>query len=250
MVLIRPVYLPESDPPMRETNNLTPSSDVVQPVRVWDLPTRLFHALLMVSMVGLVVTGEVGGAAMQLHFYFGYGVLSLLLFRVVWGVIGGRWSRFTSFLPTPRRVLRYLHDLRAGRHTPSVGHNPMGALSVFAMLGLLLVQVFTGFISDDEIAASGPWTPLVSGDWIERATEYHSEIGKTLIIALVVLHVASILFYKRFKHEDLVTPMVQGDKALPADTPASRDTAFTRVLALAVWAACAYAVYLAVNVSA
>jgi cytochrome b len=233
---------------MRETNNLTPSSDVVQPVRVWDLPTRLFHLLLMVCLVGLVVTGEAGGASMQLHFYFGYSVLSLLLFRLVWGVIGGRWSRFTSFVPTPHRVLRYLHDLRAGRHTPSIGHNPMGALSVIAMLGLLLVQVFTGFISDDEIAASGPWTPFVSGNWIALATEYHSEIGKTLILALIVLHVASILFYKRFKNEDLVTPMLQGDKALPADTPASSDTAWTRLLALAVWGACVYVVYLAVNV--
>lgn len=234
---------------MHETNNLTPSSDVLQPVRVWDLPTRVFHVLLLISIVGLVITGEVGGGAMQLHFYFGYGVLSLLLFRLVWGVIGGRWSRFASFLPTPSKVMAYMRDLAAGRHTPSVGHNPMGALSVFAMLVVLLLQVLSGFCSDDEIAASGPWTPFVSGDWVERATEYHSEVGKTLLIILVVLHVASILFYKRFQNEDLVTPMIQGDKTLPTDTPASRDSAGTRLLALGVWGGCAGLVYYLVNLA-
>ena len=234
---------------MRDTNNLTPSSDVLHPVRVWDLPTRVFHALLLLCIVGLVITGEVGGGAMQLHFYFGYTVLSLLLFRLVWGVIGGRWSRFASFVPTPSKVVAYWRDLLAGHHTPTVGHNPMGALSVFAMLALLLIQVFSGFCSDDEIAASGPWTPLVSGDWVALATEYHSEVGKTLLIILVVLHVASVLFYKRFQNEDLVTPMIQGDKALPTDTPASRDNALTRCLALLVWGGCAGVVYYLVNLA-
>jgi cytochrome b len=234
---------------MTDTNNLTHSSDVLQPVRVWDLPTRVFHVLLLLSMVGLIITGEVGGGVMQLHFYFGYLVLSLLFFRLVWGVIGGRWSRFGSFVPTPARVKTYLQDLLAGRHTPAVGHNPMGALSVIAMLTLLLIQVFSGFISDDEIAASGPWTPFVPGDWVALATEYHSEVGKTLLIILVVLHVASILFYKRFHNEDLVTPMVQGDKALPSGTPASRDNALTRLLALLMWAGCAGVVYYLVNLA-
>lgn len=234
---------------MHETNNLTPSSDVLQPVRVWDLPTRVFHGLLLIAIVGLVITGEVGGGAMQLHFYLGYGVLSLLLFRLVWGVIGGHWSRFASFIPTPAKVAAYWRDWMSGQHTPSVGHNPMGALSVFAMLAVLLIQVFSGFCSDDEIAASGPWTPFVSGDWVELATEYHSEVGKTLLIILVVLHVASILFYKRFQNEDLVTPMIQGDKALPNNTPASHDSAWTRLLALGVWGGCAGLVYYLVNLA-
>lgn len=234
---------------MNRPNNLTDPSVVVQTVRVWDLPTRVFHVLLMVCFVGLVITGQVGGEAMQWHFYFGYVVLSLLLFRLVWGFVGGHWSRFAQFAPSPRAAMSYFSGLLQGRHAPSVGHNPMGALSVLAMLVLLLIQVFTGFISDDEIAASGPWTSLVSSDWIEWATEYHSEVGQVLLIALAALHVASVLFYKRVKKEDLVTPMIRGDKSLPADTPASQDSAVSRVFALVLWAGCGYVVYQWVNLA-
>lgn len=232
---------------MPSANNHTPSSDVLHAVRVWDLPTRVFHVALVLSVVGLVITGEIGGSALQWHFYLGYLVLSLLLFRIVWGFVGGHWSRFTRFVPTPASLKAYACGLLRGQHTPSVGHNPLGALSVVAMLTLLLIQVFTGFISDDEIAFSGPWTALVSEDWVELATEYHSEVGKTLLILLVALHVTSVLFYKRFKHEDLITPMIGGDKSLPKDTPPSVDHRASRLFALALWLGCAYVVYLWVN---
>jgi cytochrome b len=232
---------------MTPQNNLTNSSSDLHAVRVWDLPTRVFHVLLILAIVGLVITGEIGGAIMQWHFYCGYFVLSLLLFRVVWGCVGGHWSRFVHFVPTPSRVKAYLSQLLSGGRTASVGHNPLGALSVLAMLFLLLVQVFSGFMSDDEIAASGPWTALVSSDTVEWVTEYHSDVGKVLLIVLVLLHVASVLFYKRFKQDDLITPMLSGDKSLPADTPASRDTAGSRLLALVLWAACAYVVNVLVH---
>ena len=230
-------------------NNLTPPSDAVQRVRVWDLPTRLFHGLLMLAIVGLVVTGQIGGAAMTWHFYLGYLVLSLVLFRIVWGFVGGHWSRFAQFVPTPARVGRYAAELIGRRHRPTVGHNPMGALSVLAMLLLLLLQVFSGFMSDDEIAASGPWTALVSNQWVEWATAYHTEIGKVLILILVGLHIASVLFYKRVQREDLITPMISGDKVLPPGAPSSNDTASSRALALAIWIACGYAVYQWVNLT-
>lgn len=234
---------------MHAVNNHTPSSDVLRPVRVWDLPTRVFHVLLIVSMAGLIISGEVGGAALQWHFYFGYLVLSLVLFRVVWGFVGGHWSRFGNFVPSRASLQAYVRDLLSGRHQPAIGHNPMGALSVLAMLVLLLVQVFTGFISDDEIASSGPWTPFVSGYWVELATEYHGDVGKVLLIVLVVLHVASVVFYKRVKNEDLVTPMIKGDKVLPDGTPHSTDHAISRVFALVLWAGCACVVYLWVNLT-
>ena len=219
-------------------------------IRVWDLPTRLFHALLIVCVVGLVITGEIGGEAMRLHFLFGYGVLTLVLFRLVWGFVGGHWSRFVNFVPTPSQLLAYVQALRTRSAPPSVGHNPLGALSVMAMLLMLVIQVLSGFISDDEIAATGPWTSLVPNAWIELATEYHSEIGKTILIVLVILHVASILYYKRYKNEDLITPMIKGDKQEPATTPASRDTRTSRIFALSVLLACAYGVYQLVNLAA
>lgn len=219
-------------------------------IRVWDLPTRLFHALLIVCVAGLVITGEIGGDAMRLHFLFGYGVLTLVLFRLVWGFLGGHWSRFVNFVPTPSQLLAYVQALRTRSAPQSVGHNPLGALSVIAMLLMLAIQVLSGFISDDEIAATGPWTSLVPNAWIELATEYHSEIGKTILIVLVIVHVASILYYKRYKNEDLITPMIKGDKQELATTPASRDTRTSRIFALSVLLACAYGVYQLVNLAA
>ena len=214
-----------------------------QPVRIWDLPTRSFHLLLILSVVGLVATGEIGGDAMQLHFWFGYAVLTLVLFRLVWGFVGGHWSRFINFVPTPNKLLAYLHALRAKQAPQSAGHNPLGALSVLGMLGVLLIQVLSGLMSDDEISNAGPWTTWVPADWIELATEYHSEVGQVLLILLVILHVGTVLYYKRFKHDDLITPMLNGDKNLPPDTQASRDTFTSRLFALSLLIGCAYVVY-------
>jgi len=162
-------------------------------VRIWDLPTRLFHWALVVCVVSLVVTAEIGGNAMVWHFRLGYTVLALLLFRLVWGFVGGHWSRFGTFLSSPARALRYLR----GIHEPTdmVGHNPLGAWSVLALLLLLAAQVGSGLLSDDEIAFAGPLTRFVSGATVELATAYHSEVGKLLLLALVTLHVLSIVFY-------------------------------------------------------
>jgi cytochrome b len=91
-------------------------------VRVWDLPTRLFHWLLVASVLALVTTAQIGGAAMAWHFRFGYTVLSLLMFRIVWGLVGGRWSRFKAFLYSPATVLRYIKGQSEPEH--SIGHNP------------------------------------------------------------------------------------------------------------------------------
>ncbi len=105
-------------------------------IRIWDLPTRLFHWLLAASVVALVVTAKVGGNAMVWHFRLGYVVLALLAFRLVWGLVGGRWSRFASFVPTPGRLWRYLRGSSA--EADSAGHSPLGALSVLALLGVLI----------------------------------------------------------------------------------------------------------------
>lgn len=216
-------------------------------IRVWDLPTRVFHVLLIAAVTGLIITGEIGGDLMKFHFWFGYGVLSLVFFRLIWGVWGGHWSRFTNFFPTPSKVLAYINDLRHGSHRPPVGHNPLGALSVFAMLVALLMQVFSGLMSDDEIATAGPWAYLVPSDWVSFATNFHTEIGKTALIILFALHMVSVLYYKYFKHQDLLSPMLKGDKHLPSDTTASRDSTTSRLFAVGVWLGCAYAVYRLVN---
>ena len=205
-------------------------------VRIWDLPTRLFHWLLAVCTIALVISAKIGGNAMLWHFRFGYAVLALLLFRLVWGLVGGYWSRFAAFLYSPARMLRYLR----GQGTPEdgVGHSPLGALSVFGLLAMLALQVGTGLFSDDEIAFAGPLTRFVSGDWVSWATGLHKEVGQYLVMALVALHVLAIVFYTVVKKESLVGPMISGDKTLTTPVPAARDDAAARVGALVVLLLC------------
>ncbi|HYW57219.1 MAG TPA: cytochrome b/b6 domain-containing protein [Polaromonas sp.] len=212
----------------------------INKVRVWDLPTRLFHWALVACVIGLAISGTIGGNAMVWHFRFGYCVLTLLLFRIIWGLVGGRWSRFSAFIYSPRSVLAYLKGVGKPEH--SVGHSPIGAGSVFAMLGFLLAQVGTGLLSDDEIAFAGPLTSFVSNATVNLATNYHKNIGKWVILALVVLHIAAIVFYLWRKH-NLVNAMLHGDKELVSAVPSSRDDAASRAGALVVLGACAAAVY-------
>jgi cytochrome b len=204
-------------------------------VRVWDLPTRIFHWALVACVILLVVTGYRG--ALDWHARFGYAVLTLLLFRVVWGFVGGYWSRFPRFTYSPRSVMAYLRGQAHPDHL--VGHNPLGAGSVFAMLLVLLAQVGTGLVGDDDSSFTGPLNRFVSTSKGLAATWYHKRIGQWLIVGLVVLHVAAIVYYLVRKKENLVAPMVQGDKELAYAATSSRDDAVTRIGALAVLGACA-----------
>jgi cytochrome b len=207
-------------------------SAALRPVRVWDLPTRLFHWLLALAVVGLVTTAKIGGAAMTLHMRLGLLVLGLLLFRMAWGLVGGRWSRFASFIYAPATILRYLRSgSRDGEHF-EVGHNPLGSLSVFGMLAILAVQVATGLVADDEIANVGPLNKYVATATGLAATGWHKTWGQWTVIALVLLHVAAIVGYRVVKKTNLVRPMLGGDKMLPSSVPAARDDIATRGLAL------------------
>ena len=192
------------------------------PVRVWDLPTRVFHWALALAVVGLVITGKVGGNALVWHMQLGLCVLALLVFRVIWGVAGGHWSRFAQFSYGPAAAWRYFRAAPRSSERFDVGHNPLGGYSVWAMLVVLAVQVSTGLLADDEIATTG----LVA------------------LLALVALHVVAIVSY-RVRGNDLVTPMLRGDKRLAGDVMPSADTLGARVralVALAVGAALAVAI--------
>ena len=218
--------------------------------RVWDLPTRLFHLLLMLCVLGLVITGGNGDFAMVVHFYLGYTVLTLVFFRIIWGVFGGYWSRFATFSPSPSSLLSYLRNLNNPNAKPSVGHNPLGAMSVFVFLLVLLLQALSGLMSDDTISISGPWSLLVPNAWVEFATRYHTDIGFPLILVLVGVHIAAVLYYLHAKKQNLIRPMIDGDKLVSPATPASRDSLQTRLIALVVVVSCAYVVYRLVSLSA
>jgi len=212
-------------------------SPTAHKVRIWDLPTRLFHWALVAGVVGLTITGETGGDAMVWHAWLGYAVGSLLLFRLLWGVVGGQWSRFRTFVPSPRAVGRYLR----GEHRPEMraGHSPLGALSVLALLFFLLAQVASGLFSETKEDFAGPLSAHVSNEVVRFMTGYHRNIGKPILIVLVALHIAAILYYLVRRRENLIGAMVHGDKILPTPLPSSRDDARSRTLALAVLAICA-----------
>lgn len=207
-------------------------------VRVWDLPTRVFHWVLALTVVGSVVSAKIGGNAMAWHFRFGYLVLALLAFRLIWGWLGGRWSRFASFLYSPGTVLRYLRGQSRADEHHEVGHSPIASLSVFALLGFLALQVATGLVADDEIASVGPLNRFVSSSAADQATHWHKNYGQWVLLTLVALHVLAVLYYLLARRKNLLRPMIVGDKALPPGTPAATDNAMTRLLALVLAALC------------
>lgn len=210
-------------------------------VRIWDLPTRLFHWTLAVCVFSLVITGNIGGNAMVWHFRFGYLVLTLLLFRLIWGFIGGYWSRWSTFPIGPLSVLAYLRGRLNTRF--SAGHNPLGSISIVVMLLILLLQVATGLVSDDEVSNTGPLSSLVSSHIVGMATSWHKNWGKLLLISLVTLHMLALLWYRFKKQQSLTPAMWHGDKALSEIVRSSTDHWKSRVLALLVFCITALIVF-------
>lgn len=214
--------------------------DSPQRIRVWDLPTRVFHWSLAVCVIGLLITGKLGGEAMLWHSRIGYAVGSLLLFRLAWGLVGGHWSRFSAFSYSPRVVVDYLK----GRADPAlaVGHTPLGAGSVFALLLFLAAQVASGLFSDDKEEFAGPLNILVSNQTADLLTGYHKSVGEPVLIALVLLHLGAIAYYHLRKRRNLLGPMWHGDKSLTFTAPSSRDDGRSRLLAAALFGLCCAAV--------
>jgi cytochrome b len=221
---------------------LKPSAPPAVAVRVWDLPTRLFHWVLVLSVLGSFTTGYLGGNAMAWHLRFGYVAFTLLLFRLLWGFCGGHWSRFRSFAYRPATSLRYLRGQSRPEEHHHVGHNPLGAFSVFALLAFLVAQVATGLFADDEIATTGPLNRFVTGKTASLLTHWHKDFGQRIIMVLVLLHVGAIVFYLLRLRRNLVVPMLSGDKVLEPGVPPAVDSTRSRLLALVLVLAAAGAV--------
>jgi cytochrome b len=184
-----------------------------QRIKLWDLPTRVFHWLLVIAVGAALITGNLGGAAIEWHGRIGLSIVGLLAFRVAWGLIGSSHARFSSFFPTPESIAAYLRGQWRG-----IGHNPLGALSVIGLLALVALQLCTGLFGNDDIAFTGPLFNLVSKDLSDRLTGIH-ELTSNALIALIVLHLAAIAFYAHIKKDNLVKPMVTGYKDLaPGET--------------------------------
>lgn len=177
-----------------------------QRIRLWDLPTRVFHWSLVALVVAAVISGKIGGNAIVWHGRCGLAIVGLLVFRLIWGVVGSTYARFVSFFPTPASLIAYLRGQWRG-----VGHNPLGAFSVFGLLGLLALQAATGLFSNDDIAFRGPLAGLVDSALSDRLTGVH-KLSINLLFALIVLHLAAITFYVRVKKDKLVQAMLTGWK--------------------------------------
>ena len=197
------------------------------PARIWDLPTRLFHWSLAFCVAGSVIS--IKTSSIDWHMRFGYAVLTLVLFRVLWGFAGSRYARFAHFVRGPGDVLRYL----TGRLPHDAGHNPLGALSVLALLALLLAQAMGGLFANDGNFTEGPLAKLISSALSNQISTLHRQAEWPLYV-LVGLHVCAVIFYTVFKFQPLLGAMVHGDRALPV-TPAQDDLAM-RLRALIVFA--------------
>jgi cytochrome b len=191
----------------------------MRPIKVWDLPVRLFHWAIVVLIGFAWVTQEFN--RMEWHVRIGYTILTLLLFRIVWGFIGSDTARFTRFLRSPLAALRHLAHL--GRREPDreIGHNAAGGWMVLVMLALIGVQAGTGLFSNDDALTEGPLMHLVSKEQSDWLSHVHS-LNFKLIEVVIVLHVLAVATYAVLKRHNLVRPMVTGTKLLPGDAVAPR----------------------------
>lgn len=179
-------------------------------VKVWDLPLRIFHWALAACVIAAYVSQSIGGNAMVWHGRFGLAVLGLVSFRLVWGFVGSSNARFVNFVRGPKGIKAYLRGQWSG-----MGHNPLGALSVVAILGVLLALALTGLFANDDILFEGPLYALIDKGLSDRLTEVHRWF-EPFIMGLVAVHVAAIGFYVRIKKQSLVRPMLTGWKEMPA----------------------------------
>lgn len=188
-------------------------------VRVWDLPTRLFHWGLVGAVATATLIGYLGPEWwLDAHVWAGYGVALLLGFRLVWGLFGGEYSRFRRFLYSRRELRRHLGGVLRGRPPHYLGHNPAGALMIFAVLALLAGMVVTGLLALGGVEHQGPLAGL-TGFGVGQAARTLHEGMALLLLALVAGHLAGVLIESLLARENLVRAMVTGDKHRPPDLP-------------------------------
>lgn len=191
----------------------------MQRIKIWDLPTRLFHWATVLLVLGAWLSQEFD--RMELHVLIGYAILTLIIFRVIWGLIGSDTARFTHFLRSPLQALHHLRHLTRREADREIGHNAAGGWMVLLMLLLLGAQAVTGLFANDDGNTEGPLMHLVSKDQSDAMSHLHA-LNFGLIEAVIALHILAILAYAIIKRHDLVRPMLSGVKAMPEDVAAPR----------------------------
>ena len=187
-----------------------PAPGAPERIRVWDLPVRLFHWLLVALIVVLWITAIRGW--MTAHYICGVAMLALVLFRITWGFMGSTTARFSDFAAGPGRVIAYLRGLRKGDGAGHAGHNPAGGWMVMIFLLLLLAQAALGLFSNDEFAFKGPMAEWISGKRSDLLTRVHVFLFDFILIC-IWLHLCAISFYALVKRDNLIGPMWHGEKS-------------------------------------
>jgi cytochrome b len=183
-------------------------------IRVWDLPVRVFHWLVVALLAFQVVTGRIGGSLMPYHAASGYAILALVIFRILWGIVGSTHARFASFMRGPAATYRFARRLFSREAVPQVGHNPLGGWMVLALVLCLLLQATSGLFANDGADAMGPLAPLVNIATSNTLTEFH-RWNLRVLIGLSGIHIAAVLFHLVFKKEELTGAMFTGVKQVP-----------------------------------
>lgn len=210
-------------------------------IRVWDLPTRIFHWLLVALVLFSFITGKIGGTALRYHEWSGFVILVLVVFRLVWGFVGGEQSRFITFVKGPSAVIRYASSLLGKDSLRHIGHNPLGGWSILAMLISLFIQAGTGLFANDDIFFEGPLFGSVSRKTSGWLTGIHLLNQKVLLI-LVVIHIGAVLFYLVAKRENLMKPMITGTKVWYQHQDSSWGNPVLALIIAAVLAVVAYVI--------
>lgn len=205
----------------------------IKKIHVWDLPIRIFHWSVVLLFIISWASAEVGGNAMQYHLWSGYAVLGLVLFRVLWGMVGSETARFKRFICSPGAVLTYARAWFTPGYRAALGHNPLGGWSVAALLLALAFQALTGLFSNDDIANEGPLYHLVSKATSDLFSNLH-EGAFNVLLTLVALHIVSIVLYRVRHGENLVKPMLTGDKEVNENVPVPKQSSVWLALVLAL----------------
>ncbi|MGC3981933.1 MAG: cytochrome b/b6 domain-containing protein [Steroidobacteraceae bacterium] len=183
--------------------------------KVWDLPVRIFHWLLVLAIIGAYVSYQAGIAYFKYHLWCGYTVVVLVSFRILWGLVGTYHARFWNFIRGPIHTLRYALATLRGKEAHYAGHNPLGAIMVIVLLGALLVQGITGLFGNDEILNFGPLYGYITNELSLQLTSLHRQLFYW-IMGAVALHIIAVIAHRIFKGENLVQAMFTGRK--PADS--------------------------------
>jgi cytochrome b len=178
---------------------------------IWDIPTRLFHWILVICILAQYATAKWLDSATQWHFYIGYFTLGLLCFRIIWGVVGPTYARFSQFVKGPSAVAHYLSTLFKRDSVPVAGHNPLGGWFVIVMLSLLLIQGISGLFMTDDIFLDGPYRAAVGDDVLSLMNTLH-HLAFDILLYVIALHIGAIIFYSVYKKQKLVPPMLHGKK--------------------------------------